>query len=140
MTHAREIAKKKRGEWNLGMLLFRLSSLEEAVRRGRTTILLLVPPTLSCHLSAAVLLLHSCPTAPAPRRCPTASVSPPSSARTLRPPSTTPPGCSSSRSGSGPASPPSSRRRKSSPPSVSLNLLHLKADDANRQCGLFVLE
>ncbi|MEQ2193973.1 hypothetical protein XENOCAPTIV_019876 [Xenoophorus captivus] len=56
--------------------------------------------------------------APALQPCPTASVSPPSSARTPQPPSTTPPGCGSSRSGTGHASPPSSRPQKSSPQSV----------------------
>lgn len=68
------------------------------------------------------LMFPSCPTAPARRPCPTASASPPSSARTRRPLFTTPPGCSSSRSGSGPASPPSSRPPKSSPQSVPFNL------------------
>lgn len=74
-------------------------------------------PPLPSHV------FHSCPMAPALRLCPTASASPPSSARTRRPPFTTPPGCSSSRSGSGPASPPSSRRLKSSPQSVPLIFL-----------------
>lgn len=78
--------------------------------------------TASC-LHYRLMCFHSCPTAPAPRLCPTASASPPSSARTRRPPFTTPPGCSSSRSGSGPASPPSSRRPKSSPQSVPLIFL-----------------
>lgn len=69
------------------------------------------------------LVSHSCPMAPAPRRCPTASASPPSSALIRRPPFTTPRGCSYSRSGNGPASPPSSRQLKSSPQSVLFNLL-----------------
>lgn len=76
---------------------------------------------LPTHLSS----VPSCLMAPARRPCPTASVSPPSSARIHPPPSTTPPGCSSSKSGSGPASPPSSRPLKSSPQSVPLILFLL---------------
>lgn len=77
------------------------------------------------YLISSPFLPRSSRTAPALRLCPTASASPPSSARTRRPPFTTPPGCSSSRSGSGPASPPSSRRPKSSPQSVPFNLPNL---------------
>lgn len=80
---------------------------------------LLYPSCLShCLLLILFLSVSSCPMAPARRPCPTASASPPSSARTRRPPFTTPPGCGFSRSGSGPALPPSSRPPKSSPQSV----------------------
>lgn len=88
---------------------------------------LLSPPQLLCSFLPVtsfvfVVVLLSCPMAPAHRLYPTVSGSPPSSARTHRPPSTTPPGCGSSRSGSGPASPPSSKPPKSLPQSVNFTL------------------